>query len=343
MSEQMPADNLDVVTPTAHPLAPEGYITTVALEQFGRQLREYRLSSDMTVKQLSGEIDWSVSKISRLEAGQTRPPVSDVWAYLITCGITDKDTIGSVSETARRNRKAPIDNTYAAVLTPTHRRFLEHEAAATELDVYDSTLVPDFLRTEAYAQSVESAFTGHASRQDEAQTVLYAQLRRNRAAYLLGPGGPGLRIIIDELVFYRPIGSEGRSPEHRYDEVSAIIRGLQHLNTYGRHTKPTEKELNPTVSIQVAPPAIDMLPRGGYPFSLASSQGRPMAVHTEWTGGGTSWFDDSDQPEEYRADFDSLSQRIPGAEHTNAILDDIQTTLATGQRIGAVSVARQYL
>jgi hypothetical protein len=220
---------------------------------------------------------------------------------------------------------------------------MEYEAAATELDVYNSSWVPDFLSTTAYAQSLENTFAQFKSHPDEAQMALRAQLRRDRAAYLLGPDGPGLRIIIDEMVFYRPIGGEQRPPEERYNEVTAIIRGLQRLNSVGKNDQPAESQLNPNVSVQIAPALIWALPRGGYPFSVVSTDGQPVAVHTDWSGGETNWFSDTEVPNEYQADFADLSRRIPDTAKTNAILDDVLTAIHTDEPIMGVSIAQQYL
>jgi hypothetical protein len=346
MPERMPIDNLDAFAVVSHPLAPEGTITAVEIEAFAKQLQGYRNSrvNALTQREISDKAGWSLSKTNRIEMGQIRPAPSDVLALMIYSGVTDPNEIDAMVTTARANRTAKIDKTYDPVLSTSYRRYLEHEAGATDLAVYDSTLVPDFLRTTAYTASVDRAFARLAPHKNTDLANLRSQLHRERAAYLLGPNGPGLRIILDELIFYRPIGNEDQPPEHRYDEVSTIIQGFKRLHNQDVLRPPFENRwLNPNITIQIIPPSTNLLPYGGYPFGIVSNQGQPTAVHTEWTGNETNWFADSPKPQEYQDEFDSLSSTIPAAEHTLAILDGIAAAVETGEWKGKGSVARQFM
>ena len=346
MSEHMPIDNLDAPTRDVHPLTPEGFITAAALEAFGGKLESFRQAAGTNIGQIALLADWSRGKVMRIESGSTRPSVADVWAYLSLCKVTDKNTIDTVAAEARQNRQAPLDHTYTPILSPGHRRYLEYEGIATDLSVYDSTLIPELFRTEAYAASCEKAearFPAHQY-QDAPHAALQAQLRRERAGYLLGPQGPHIRAIIEETVFYRPSEGRSKSREEQYDAVTTIIRGLQYLNQPDPE-RPTSRatHLNPHISVQIAPAHVNSLLRGGFPFSVTAEDGRPTAVHTEWTYREGNWSSDSDKPQAYQTDFDQLGSRIPKAAYTHAILEDILSAIQSDEPIPVVSIAAQYV
>jgi transcriptional regulator with XRE-family HTH domain len=333
MLEQMPFDNLDeFAAPDYHPIAPDGQTAVVTIGQLAEQLKGYREAAERTQSQIATALDWSASKVARVEAGTVRPSVADVKAMLAVCRVTEEDKIEAASAMARANRK-PRDTTYKNVISPDHWHYLEYEAAAKELSVYSAILVPDFLCTEAYAQSVRRTFS--TSDQDEAHIALQSRLRRERAAYLLGPNGPALRIILDQMVFYHPISNEQSPADRRYDEVAAIIRGLQRLNTAGRTKAPAaDSHLNPKVSVQIVPAHANLLPGEGSPFSIVSVHGKPVAANlgifdreVNWHGPGAS-----DKIQSHQAVFDTLSSRIPSREHTNHNLDIILTAMAGGAR-----------
>jgi hypothetical protein len=332
MSEHMPLDNLDTFEGAPHhPIEPG---VALSRQLLSGQLKARRLAAGLTQGEVALHTAWSTSKIIRMESGETGASFVDTAALLDLYGLADGPDKDTLLEAARSNkRQAHRDKMYADIVSGNDRRYFQHEASATSITVYDATLVPDFLRTEAYAQSL----TTHASiptppDQDEGRAALRAQLRRERAAYLLGPGGPAIRIIIDEGVFWRPIGNEGQQPEHLYDEVATVIGGLQCLNA----NQGEDAHINPNVTVQVAPFTMKSLIAQGRPFSILSLPGLPGTVQAGWPLQTTS-FGDAQRAERYQGMFDRLSETINGPEDTNGILNAIQQTVREGRLLSVLA------
>jgi transcriptional regulator with XRE-family HTH domain len=324
---RMPLDDLDTFIPLEeHPMTVDAELV-VTRGQLAGQLKAHRTAAQISQIQVATSLGWSPVKIARIENAKTKPSVTDVRALLTTYGVTDKDEVENAVVIATVNRRHPRNTTYNDAITADYRNYLGFEAAATEICLYSSELVPDILRTEAYAQSVTRVLGEPALNQSEANAALRAQLRRERAAYLLGPDGPAMHIILDEMVFYRPVGNEEQSPDHAYDEVTTVIRGLQRLNLAG-WSKTAGIHLNPRVAVQIAPPTLGPLCTNRGPLSvLSTNEQSAAAAHTEWSDGEISWFGGSDRPRGYQHDFAVLSSKTPPPEKTNAILDSILARL----------------
>ena len=75
--------------------------------QLGPTLRACRKQADLLIDQVAGALDWSHSKLSRIETGQTRPSVTDVQALLALYRIDgESEDAQALIQLARQARKA---------------------------------------------------------------------------------------------------------------------------------------------------------------------------------------------------------------------------------------------
>jgi transcriptional regulator with XRE-family HTH domain len=330
MSEQMPLDNLDAFVPRQHhPMAPDGEVAAVQISQLGEQLRDFRVGADLTQEQVAEAFGWSQAKVARIEKAHVRPSGSDVRALLYQYGITDPAQVQALASQAVKNKKTARTTAYSEVISPNYRKHLEFEASADLLTLYDASMVPAPFRTEAYARRYEEVFN-RMLRLTETQMALRAQLRRQQAAHLLGKYAPAMHVMVDEAVFWRPVGNEGQGAEHAYDEMRAIIRGLKRLHLAGRNQRPEDSHLNQNITVQVASPSsIHTLVKNGLPFSITGTGDQPVtSMCTEWSHGQTVWLGTSDSAAERLAAFQGASRILPGPDQTTNVLDRILDTIA---------------
>jgi transcriptional regulator with XRE-family HTH domain len=271
------------------------------MRRFARELVGYRESAGFDPAQLAQKLEFSKSKITRIEAGEVRVSILEVLGLLGACGITDEDEIGSILDRARTAYKPRGNADYNGVISQEYRRYLEHEAVATEIAVYRPLILPRFLQTQAYAEAVDARTPGVFTRgQSEADRTLIRQLETQRAEWLLGQRGPdGLRIILGAAAL----------EQSRYD---GSVSALQRLNTEGRALSDLDDHLNPHIIMQIAPNLPGSLLAGGHAFDILHGDEGPIAMRTEEPGTGPDGITyDLDYIQSYQDAFDSLASEIP--------------------------------
>ena len=329
----MPIDDLDKdrFRPAAHhPLVPdEGREATVyTIHSLGAELQRLREATGLTQAEVAEDRSWSESKVTRFESGDIKVTPSDLEGLLRLYGVTDEQ--GAKLLNASLAAKAKRVTVYNSILAPRYRQYMEYEAGAERIAVYSSTLLlPEFLRPERNARTVERLLATYAlsphGRRVKNNPELQAQLRRSRAAYLLGRSGPGIHCIIDEAVFGR-LGGEDQKTKGSASELAVVVRGLQRLITIGERESPDDAHLNPGITIQIAPFAVMPPSEEGYPFSLMRAHQSPTAAHISWTEDQGFYFGQSDIRQEYLAKFVKLSQAIPKPDETHDRLESILHT-----------------
>lgn len=336
MSEHMPIDNLDhFVASQYHPTAASGQVQVLAVNDVARQLASYREDYGLSQAQVSKEAGWSVSKVIRIEGGQVLPSTTDVLALLAMYDVTDDAKKMALRERALTNRKQRRPNPYSSFMEPMDARYLEYEPAATDgIWLYGSIVMPDFLQTSDYTARADQVLRPN---ENPAVTASFAQLRRERASYLLGKYGPPLRLILSEEVLWRPEGGEHLSEDQRYTQLSTILRGIKKLHTAGRQPL-DDTELNPDITIQVVPfrSASHAAPFGQSSCNILNIPEHPSAAYLHRTHYGTFTHDDPAVADKYRRLFDTLATHIPGPDETNDFLDAILNKLANDSLRGNV-------
>jgi transcriptional regulator with XRE-family HTH domain len=330
MSELMPVDDLDNFTAALyHPAAPDGRTTIVDVSQVAVQLTEYRRASGLAQAAVAGAMDWSVSKMQRIENERSRPTGSEVTALLVHYGVTDEDERRELASKASANRKQGWPNPYHGLVAPAHARYLEYEAAAAEgIWQHDSVIVPEFMQTAAFADVHEAMF-----RPDDAAETreILAQLRRQRAAYLLGKYGPPLRVIIDEGLLWRPEGGPSVPPEEQYTQLSKILKGLQRLNT-AVIGLPPDSQLNPSITVQIVPFRTGFRALSRTSCSILNiPRHSPVVYAYNHPDDGILIPKDSQEGDRYKRDFDELAENIPDPSQTGGMLDVLLDDVASGK------------
>jgi transcriptional regulator with XRE-family HTH domain len=162
-------------------------------------LRFWREQRSLTQKQVAEALDWSTSKVVRIESGEVRVSMTDLHALLTLYEVPGGDEIATLSGLGRAARKPPWYRVYQDVLDPGFDEYLGYEGSAALIETFHILLIPGLLQTADYARAV---MAGNGAEEAEARIAL----RLERQAMLRLPDGPSLYCLIDEAALHRRIG-----------------------------------------------------------------------------------------------------------------------------------------
>jgi transcriptional regulator with XRE-family HTH domain len=168
-------------------------------------LRKAREASGLTQAEVAEELDWSVSKVNRIENGEVTVSLTDTRALLELLRITDSATVEELTRDARTARRRGWwdDPRYRPHFTTPMLQLTQYESEATTIRCFQPTLIPGVLQTPEYARAIFNVWTELppetiAGRQD---------LRARRASELFERSPiPTYLVILDESVVLRRIG-----------------------------------------------------------------------------------------------------------------------------------------
>jgi transcriptional regulator with XRE-family HTH domain len=117
------------------------------------ELRKLRLDGGQTQREVAAAMDWSPSKLIRIENGEVGISSNDLKALLGHYGVDDKRRIDRLVEMARNARKESWTE-YRDVHSPEFLTYLGYEGSSKLIREYELSVVPGLLQTEEYAYGV---------------------------------------------------------------------------------------------------------------------------------------------------------------------------------------------
>jgi transcriptional regulator with XRE-family HTH domain len=162
-------------------------------------LRYWRDQRLITQKQVAEALDWSMSKVVRIESGAVRVSMTDLRALLALYKISDEDEVSRLTGLARVARQQPSYQDYPNALNPDFENFLIYESSAVAIETFQSLLIPGLLQTENYARAIMQA-AGIVPHEEG------VALRLMRQGILAEADAPFLRCIVDEAALRRQVG-----------------------------------------------------------------------------------------------------------------------------------------
>lgn len=167
------------------------------------ELRNARVAADLTQDQVAEAMEWSPSKIIRIEAGSVGVSANDMKALLRLYHVTDPKRVDELLTLARLARERMT--TYRDA-PPKLLQFIDYEAAAATIRGFQPLAVPGLLQTEEYARAVIQAVMPDSPK---AQVDALVTVRMRRQEILTRPDPVELIAVIDEAVIRRQVGGEG--------------------------------------------------------------------------------------------------------------------------------------
>ncbi|WP_225079751.1 helix-turn-helix transcriptional regulator [Streptomyces sp. CoT10] len=165
------------------------------------ELREARLAADLTQRQVADEMEWSPSKLLRIEAGEVGITVNDLRLLLAFYGVEDPERVSGLLELARGSRKMPFTE-YRDIYHKDFLDFLAMEASAWINRTFQSMVLPGLLQTEEYAAAIIRAYSPQESAAQVDRMVEARMLRQD----VLDSEQAKFFFILDESVIRRQVG-----------------------------------------------------------------------------------------------------------------------------------------
>lgn len=149
-------------------------------------------------------MDWSLSKIIRIETGAVGISTNDLRALLQLYRIDGGERTGELVELARASRQSSWWSKYRGDISPQFLQFLEYEEAASVSRTYEPLLIPGLLQTEDYADALIRKLADPGTPADLIRTRMEIRLTRQ---HLLEQDSPPTSIfVIDEAAIQRLVG-----------------------------------------------------------------------------------------------------------------------------------------
>lgn len=246
------------------------------------ELRRLRAHAKLTQRQVAESLDWSPSKVIRIEQGTVRIGVTDLQALLNLYQVTDTTVVADLTSMARDSKKLPFAE-YRDVVTAETLRYFQYEANASIIRQVHPLVVPGLLQVEEYSRAVLEAYSKPSKDADK-----IVESRKERQELLERTEPPEAFFILDESVLRREVGGP-----------KVMSRQIEHL---------VEMAQRPAVTIQVIPFAAGAHSALAGPFVHLEfpADNDPDVIFVENALGDTLFRDDEEITAQYREQFWAL-------------------------------------
>ena len=168
------------------------------------ELRRARLDADLTQEQVAAAMDWSLSKLIRIENGTVGISTNDLKAILAHYKIADDERTAEMLALSRGSRERSWWSAYRDA-SPRLIQLIEYESASFIIRNFQPMLIPGLLQTEEYAAAMIRNLDLQASDQ---VVKLAVEMRIKRQQLLQQPESPLMFFIMDEAAVRRLVGGE---------------------------------------------------------------------------------------------------------------------------------------
>ncbi|MFS8203223.1 helix-turn-helix domain-containing protein (plasmid) [Streptomyces sp. CWNU-52B] len=180
------------------------------------RLRKAREGAGLKQREVAEQLDWSPSKVIRIEAGTVGVSVTDVRVLLNHYGITDQDQVKVLIDIARAARQPPWWGPYRTWVSQDFETYLGYESSASIIRNFEPNVVPGLLQTEEYAHQLMTRTNAGAE-----ATEQLVQLRVERQDRLVQTDGPEIFCVLDEAVIRRTVGSP-ETMRRQYEKLLTV-------------------------------------------------------------------------------------------------------------------------
>ncbi|MEV4414828.1 helix-turn-helix transcriptional regulator [Catellatospora sp. NPDC049609] len=194
-------------------------------------LRRSREAREFTQGQVAEALDWSLSKVQRIESGEVTVSGTDLRALLAYLDVTEPGTVEQLARDARASRRRGWWDQpgYRAHLTPATMQLLQFESQAVAIRCFSSTMVPGVLQTRRHADAVFAFWNREISELSDEQRDTRLEVRMRRHEQVFGrEEPPAYLLLLDESVLHREVGG----PEVMAEQLQQLLENV----TAGRVT-----------------------------------------------------------------------------------------------------------
>jgi transcriptional regulator with XRE-family HTH domain len=275
-------------------------------------LRQAREAAELTQEQVAAQMDWSLSKLIRIEAGTVSVSTNDLKALLALYRITDGTQVEELVELARASRQRTWLAGYKDQLASYRVSFIGLEAETSTLSSFNPLLVPGLLQTETYARAVIAELASHEDTPEPVEPLVDVRMRRQHE--VLGRRvPPRLLVLMDEAVLRRPVGG-----------WRAMREQLAHL---------VEAAEQPNISLRILPFSAGPYPAMYGPFTILDfpEEADTPVVFLENAFSGDV-IERAEEVSAYRGMFDQMWHRALTEESSAELIKELIKRIA--ERVG---------
>jgi transcriptional regulator with XRE-family HTH domain len=271
-------------------------------------LRKARDKAGLTQHEAAERLDWSMSKLVRIEAGTVGVSTTDLRALLQLYELDDPAQVNDLVEMARAARRQPWFTKYRSILNQSFGQYLGYESSAAVIRSFQPLTIPGLLQTEGYGRAVLEA--GRASYVDQR-----LELRVTRQGLLDRDDRPDILYVLDEAVLRRRVGG------------AAVMREqLLRLRKLMEH---------PQTSIRVLPFTAGAHPSMDGPFTILEfADWDEDVLYQEVARGSITSREDQVRVGEYRESFDLLRAASLGEQESDELIDGLIQALEPADGTG---------
>ncbi len=178
----------------------------VARRRLRLALRRARETKGLTQGEVAKRLEWSLSKVNRIESGEVTISSTDLQAMLSLFDVTDPERVARLRADARTSRRRGWwdEPKYREHLSSATMQLLQFETEASAIRVFQPTLVPGLLQTTGYAQYVVNFYSEDM---DAATRQARLDVRMQRPKQVFGRADPPeYFLMLDESVLFREVG-----------------------------------------------------------------------------------------------------------------------------------------
>lgn len=263
--------------------------STVPRRQLGRYLREMRQQARFTIAAAAGELEWSPTRMHRIEMGQTGIRAMDVKNMMQVYGA-DPEMLEPLQALAKESKQRGWWHSYGDVIPDGFDLYIGLEEAASQFRSYEAELVPGIFQTEDYARAVIS---GHNPDQDDDETDRRVSLRIKRQSILTRTVQPRWDVVLNEAFLRRPVGS----PAVMAAQLDRL-REVADLDNVNLSVIPYSAGFHPGITVGT----FILL---SFPMTAVGRPSEPDTVYVELFTGAL-YLDEDPKVEKYRAAFTRL-------------------------------------
>lgn len=178
---------------------------TIGRRRLRAALRRAREAAELTQEYVVTQMDWSLSKLIRIESGSVSISTNDVKALLDLYGVRDQQQVQELVELARAARRRAWWSGYKDRVPAAYAAYIGLEAEASALQYFQPISFPGLLQTEEYARAVIPADGPHHVPAEEIEGRVQIRMARQHAV-LDGADPPRIEVILDEAALRRVTG-----------------------------------------------------------------------------------------------------------------------------------------
>jgi transcriptional regulator with XRE-family HTH domain len=266
------------------------------------ELRAARLRKGLTQDQVARAMEWSLSKMNRIEKAKTGISANDLRALLPEYDITDKEQTEQLLALARAARQPGWWSQYSEVAPSGLLELIDYESAASAVSQFETMFVPGILQVEDYASAILQAF--YDEKPTAERVAALVELRTKRRDLLSSENPPRFSFVLDESVIHRQVGSP-----------AITSRQFRHLVTVAKLSN---------VTIQIVPFTAGLHPGMTYPFEVVQFEDTPdeNIVFIEGPR-GDDIIDDPEEVQDYLGSFDRITTLSLDPSESIDLLDRI--------------------